>query len=212
MKKIILMTLIFVIMQSVCFAADPSNFINGKKDTINHVHFLEQHRSADLTQDLSITFQTMQLESQISDIGQEEKLQFYYGKERMLLNTFLTRINLNGIKVAIVNYSDHIYVIQWANSSISFGNFTGIPFLDGMKYKDAGNPAATPDSIIPPKTIVYRTLYTSNVEFSNGDWSIKGEWIPTNNSMIINVYLKILDNNNLAKYYSAESPYIGVEQ
>jgi hypothetical protein len=44
-------------------------------------------------------------------------------------------------------------------------SFSGIPFFDGMHYRDAGNPSATPDTLVPPGQIVEKSIYVSNVKF-----------------------------------------------
>ena len=117
-----------------------------------------------------------------------------------------------GINVYIRNKSDEVKVIKWSESTFVAGNFAGLPFLDGMKYVNANNPSALPDTILPPGQDVDKAVYLSRVTFSGIDWYIDGEYIPKNNTLKASLYLKILDSKGNSSYYTISTPQIGMRE
>lgn len=117
-------------------------------------------------------------------------------------------IGVQGIIVDLHNTTDKMMIIKWAESSLSLGSFYGMPFLPGMKYQDAGNPSATPDTIIPPGGTVTQTLYISHVSFSDGNWVQGYAYVRADNSLKSAIYMKVLDPSGNSTYCSAESPSI----
>lgn len=137
---------------------------------------------------------------------------YYTNSTAGLFGKMYSTLMLNGANVTFKNTTKQVMVIRWRESSLSFGNFSGIPFLDGMQYREAGNPSSTPDSVIAPGQTVSRELYVSSVNFysgPNGGWSMNGSFIPRDNSLMITLVLKVLDANEQSKYFSVVSPPIG---
>lgn len=195
-------------MQSVCWAGIIEN---GQKDTANHINFLEPEMlTTKINNDISITFTSLFLESDATGIDKSKISNFYYAKDHGIFGSYLKCISIYGASIDITNNSDQIYVIQWGGSSMKCGTFSGLPFLGNMKYRDAGNPSATPDTIIPPKQTISRNVYISRIKWYDGGWGFNGDLIPIDNHINIQLYLKILDNTNTVKYFSIVSPHIGL--
>lgn len=186
--------------------------VNGQKDTNQHINYLYgEPTKIKLNDQLDLKFGTLYFGYSLADkYGNPNLNNFYYYKERVLFNTNLVYIPVNGVEVELSNHSDQPYIINWAGSSMSCGSFSGMPFLDGMSGRNAGNPAATPDTVIPPGTTVTKILYLSRVSFYDRSWYVNGELIPTDNSLNIRLYLKVADSNNMYRYYAANSPHIGL--
>lgn len=213
MKKLLLICLALLLMQGVCWSAEiNSPVLNGQKDTLDHIQdLMDLPNPINLNDDLTITSETLFLKDVYAGTKEADIKDYFYRKKTDWLGrpTYTCR-SLQGIKVSIANHSDQIYIVQWSGSAMSFGSFVGMPFLSGMKYIDAGKPNVTPDTIIPPKTNITASLYTSDVEFLGGEWYMHGEWIPADNSMNVKLYLKILNSENISKYYTIEFPHLGI--
>ncbi len=121
-------------------------------------------------------------------------------------------LGVQGVYLDLTNTTNKLMIVKWSESSLNLGSFSGIPFLSGMKYKDAGKPHATPDTFIPPNKTVTVILYSSNVSFSNGEWYQGYEFVRVDKSLKANVYMKVLDQNGVFTYCAAESPAIIVPQ
>lgn len=117
---------------------------------------------------------------------------------------------VNGIKVLLRNTTDSVLIIRWSESALSSKSFSGIPFLDGMKYINAGNPSATPDSVIAPGQTLTKELNMSNVKFDKS-WAVLGEPIPKVDGLSFTLTLKVIDSNNSSQYYYLTSPKIIVK-
>lgn len=99
-----------------------------------------------------------------------------------------------GLYVQFINNNSTPAVISWKSSSISAGNKNyGIPFLEGMKYKDAGNPSVTPDTIIPPGQKITKRVFIPDVNFVGSQWIQNG--ITVTPSKDINMTLVLSVNN-----------------
>ena len=91
-----------------------------------------------------------------------------------------TALSAIGLYVNVDNKGSAPAVISWKNSSLSLvykgsSKNYGIPFLDGMKYKDAGNPSATPDSVIAPGQKTTIRVYIPDVSFYGSGWIHRGK-------------------------------------
>ncbi|MDR2006568.1 MAG: hypothetical protein LBP78_04930 [Acidaminococcales bacterium] len=74
---------------------------------------------------------------------------------------------IEGVILNLVNNSGEVLTIRWRESLLACGDLATMPFLPGMKYEDAGNPSATPDTILPPKKRQQLIVYFSNVNLSS---------------------------------------------
>lgn len=126
----------------------------------------------------------------------------YYGEGNYALATM-------GVNIEFENKGTEAAVISWKNSSISTNlkNY-GIPFIEGMKYKDAGNPSATPDTIVAPtqkfvkKVFLPTTVYTGSMF----GWAVKGTPIPCGKDF--NMILVISVNGKLVTFVTPNIDYI----
>ena len=97
-----------------------------------------------------------------------------------------------GLYAQFTNNSNAPAVISWKNSSISSGNTNyGIPFLEGMKYKDAGNPSETPDTIIPPGQKVMKRVFLPDVKFVGSRWIHNGIIVTPSKDINLTLVLSI---------------------
>ncbi len=126
----------------------------------------------------------------------------YYGEGNFALATM-------GLNIEFENKGTEAAVISWKNSSISTNlkNY-GIPFIEGMKYKDAGNPSATPDTIVAPtqkfvkKVFLPTTVYTGSMF----GWAVKGTPILCGKDF--NMILVISVNGKLVTFVTPKIDYI----
>jgi hypothetical protein len=118
-------------------------------------------------------------------------------------------LDVIGVNVTLTNASSEFLTIKSGQSSIAMGNYSGIPFLPGMAYRDAGNPSATPDIIIPPNQSVSKTFLVSSCMFSDG-WNVYGVLLPKANYLTIALYLKVEKADSSAEYASVTTPAIGI--
>jgi hypothetical protein len=117
-------------------------------------------------------------------------------------------LGVQGVYLKLTNPTNKVMIIKWSESSFSIGTFSGTPFLSGMKYKDAGNPSATPDSIIPPQKALSTALFISQVSFEGGNWNQGYAYVRADKSLKASIYMKVLDPDGKATYNSVESPPI----
>ena len=119
--------------------------------------------------------------------------------------------NAVGLDFVLKNNSSQVLVVRWAESALSVGNFSGMPFIGGMKFVDAGNPSVTPNTIIPPGQTLEQRIYVSRVYRSSNTnaWRIDGVPIPKDNSLSFMLSLKVLDSVGNGKYFTVTTPKIG---
>lgn len=110
-------------------------------------------------------------------------------------NDFAT-LSTTGIILAIVNNSNSPINISWKDSTINVdGKQLGTPFLQGMRYADAGNPAATPPTIVGAGQKANLYVFTPNVRFINGSWNNNG--VPLQPSKNISLTIYAMVNNQI---------------
>ena len=122
----------------------------------------------------------------------------------------ITRFNyafgVKGLALRMENLTDNVLVIHWNESVIQIGNSSSMPFINGMKYIDAGKPADTPNTIIPPKSFVNVDVYpATNVDYGNGSWNIIFEPISDEGTTQATITMKI-EEDGTSKYYSYKTP------
>ena len=117
---------------------------------------------------------------------------------------------VSGVLVTFTNNTDNLLIIKFNQSNISLGSLSAVPFIDGMKYKDAGNPSATPDAIIPPHTSIQKQIYADYFQFTNGSWIVNGTPVLRDNSLSAKLYLKIEKEDSTSSYLTIQSPNMGI--
>lgn len=122
--------------------------------------------------------------------------------------------SIAGVGVTLENVTDQIIIIHWGKSNISIGDDSVVPFIDGMKYVDAGNPSATPDTLVPPHKTIPKVIYSAYPKFNDGDWSSfdTGIPVPENDKISGTLYLNVQIGNNEPQYITVPIPNIGVDQ
>ena len=115
-------------------------------------------------------------------------------------------IGVNGISLRMENLTDNVLVVHWNESVVQIGNTSSMPFINGMKYIDAGKPSDTPNTVIPPKSFVNVDLYpATNVQYQLGEWKIMIAPLNTSGTTQASVTMKVEENNE-SKYYSYKTP------
>lgn len=87
-----------------------------------------------------------------------------------------------------------------------------MPFLEDMKYRDAGVGSATPDTLLAPGQSILKAVYISRVRLESNEWSIIGEPVLRSNTMTITLILKVLDDKGTPQYVSVTSPAVGIPE
>ena len=121
----------------------------------------------------------------------------------LICGTRFKAVTIEAINLEFTNDTDNVVLVEWSKSAIFVnGESKGIPFLKGMKYKDAGNPSATPNTILPPhsQTTVYAALPI--FEFCGGGWMSKGAIIRRDIGVKFDYYILLSAN--------AENDYLAV--
>jgi hypothetical protein len=125
-------------------------------------------------------------------------------------------VGIKGVVVKIVNPTDRVMVIKWAESSLSIGSTGGTPFLDGMLWNHAGNPAATPDTLLAPWRYIIKEIYLPQVMEDTRSWSSDKHWmvvpepVRKDNTTTVNLILKIVDGNGRTQYFSTTTPPVWI--
>ena len=116
---------------------------------------------------------------------------------------------VKGVSLKLENLTDNVLVIRWNESVIQMGNTSGMPFLSGMKYIEAGKPASLPNTIIPPKTFVTTDVYpAAKVQYSKSwGWGVLVEPINTGGTSQIILTMKV-EEDGASKYYSFKAPHM----
>lgn len=122
----------------------------------------------------------------------------------------ITRFNyafgVKGLALRVENLTDNVLVVHWNESVIQIGNSSGMPFINGMKYIDAGKPADTPNTIIPPKSFINVDVYpATNVRYDSGSWGITFEPISDEGITQVAITMKV-EEDGASKYYSYKTP------
>lgn len=116
-------------------------------------------------------------------------------------------VGVAGYTVTLTNTTDKLMAIKWSQSSITLGSTTGLPFLDGMKYRFAGNPSATPDAIVPPHQSVKVNVYIPSSYYQDG-WQQGFVGLKADGSLKGVLYIKVVDEDGKESYTTANSPNI----
>jgi len=210
MKKLLLLFLMcFLLVQTTITFASPN--VN---QLIDAAFFAETPQEVLL--DNNVTVKIVSFTVSTADGGTSSD--YYYSKQG-LFNMFAFHPGIEAVTISIHNATDKVAIIKWGESNLTIGNFSGIPFLDGMKFKDAGNPSATPDTLIPPGQTIRKTLNISSVRYgttqtsSDDDWHINTEPIRKDRTTTATVTMKMLIGNNpTPNYYSVTSPAIVIDE
>jgi hypothetical protein len=106
-------------------------------------------------------------------------------------NDFAT-LSTTGIILSIVNNSNSPINISWKDSTINIdGKQLGTPFLEGMRYADAGNPSATPPTIVGAGQKANVFVFTPNVRFINGSWNNNGYPLKPSKNIVTTIYAMV---------------------
>lgn len=122
-----------------------------------------------------------------------------------------TYVGVDGINIFFNNETDEVAIIHWRESIVSVnGKSYGMPYIAGMPYRDSGNPAATPNTIIPPRQTATITVYLPTISFFDGDWYHYPALIPIGGSVKFSCYINTTVNKKTS-YISIETPPIFID-
>lgn len=117
-------------------------------------------------------------------------------------------VRLIGTAVELENNTDNIIVINTGKSSIKIDNFSGLPFVPGMKYNDQNNPSAIPPIIVGPHQSLQQEIMLPCFVFDDeyAEWDpLDAPEIPVSGSLNITLYLNVQDSSG-EKYVTTTSP------
>ncbi|AIF51310.1 hypothetical protein [Pelosinus sp. UFO1] len=160
---------------------------------------------------VSIKFVTLMTGYLVEDWGKS-----YYTSKQGLLGVPYTA-TVEGVRISINNPTTKVAIMKWSESNLSIDSFSGIPFLDGMKYRDAGNPAFTPNTIIMPGQIVEKSLFISNITYAASMSTMKHEWqvigvpIRRDGTTKATVTFNLILGNDQPQYHSISTPPIIIQ-
>ena len=117
---------------------------------------------------------------------------------------------INGLTLVLENTTNNVLVVSWKDSVISVdGQVYGIPFMSGMKYVDAGNPSATPNTVIPPGAKITIAANIPDVGLVSRRWQIHGAPLLKSKAREFSLYLAI-NSNGATNYLTVTAPGIKV--
>ena len=101
-------------------------------------------------------------------------------------------VALTGFTVEITNPTDELVFIEWKNSAVTLdGDSIGVPFLNGIKYKDAGNPNALTNDVIAPHSSIKKGMYLPRVHIRKGDVEYSSRWVHDGAILFKGVFRKL---------------------
>lgn len=122
-------------------------------------------------------------------------------------------LGVRGIDLNLENLSEDVIVIKWNESIIQLGDYNGLPFFVGMKYKDAGKPDKLVNTILLPFSKLNLPIFLANVEWRNGNSFNSSGWkdgyapVKEDKSLQGLLCMKI-EVNGESKYYIFRTPHI----
>jgi len=202
MKRILVLVLgIVTFFQIIAFA----EYVPNGANMSNNVSFATEGRTTNFDNGLSVYFSSVPADFDL----------YYYSSSISDPNCYWTYmlgkpivLAAKGVQVELTNNSDEMMVIKWSESSLEMGTFNGMPFLNGMACANAGNPSATPDSIIPPHKTITIDLLISDIKYEGAGWEQKKQEVKVDGSLNATIYMKVIGNNGSSSYFTAKSPSI----
>ena len=128
---------------------------------------------------------------------------FYWFRKSMSESTYI--LGVTSVTMEFKNLTDEPIAIKWGQSAIHLGNYYGVPFLGGMKYKDAGNPSMTPDTLIPPWGVQEVTLFHGNPKWTSSGWQDGYTYVRTDDTLNAEIIMKV-ESSSGSKYYNYKTP------
>lgn len=116
---------------------------------------------------------------------------------------------VNGVAIEFVNNTPNVVIISWKDSVVSVnGKGYGMPCFANMNYHDAGNPSATPNTVIPPqqKITVYPLVSTVSYGSEGSRW-LNPVPIPRSGKLVFSYYLNVTVNGQTS-YITLVAPNI----
>ena len=115
-------------------------------------------------------------------------------------------LGVEGLVLQLKNLTTDPMTIDWSESRFQLGSYFGLPFLNGMKFIDAGNPEKIPATIIQPGESVEVHLWRGDpyidFEWANGYAKVKADA-----SLRALVSMKVSVDGRVA-YYTFKTPPI----
>ena len=199
MKKVLLPVFIFMslfIFSPLCFAADSTDLT----DTFNHLGFSPTSYTFDNC-NVSIDGALISVEKSYGrDTGDK-----YFVRYKDFLTKYRNFVIAVGMSITVTNNTDDALLINFGKSVFTLGNiYSGIPFTGGVRVKDAGNPAATPDAVIPPKQ--KKSIWLINPQSNTVTHQFPvGEYLSSTTSPIVSFYMCTTSPSGATVYHMLTS-------
>ena len=128
---------------------------------------------------------------------------FWY-QDREKKQTYV--LGVEGIALQLKNLSGEPLTIDWSESRFQLGSYFGLPFMNGMKYIDAGNPEKIPQTTLQPGEAVEVHLWRGD-PYIDFDWTNGYAKVKADGSLRALVSMKVLLPERVA-YYTFKTPSI----
>lgn len=195
MKKLFIAFLVFLLFPSTGFAKDISDIANLVKFFSPPI--LQNVDGLNITPSLPIG------EAEYMFTKLDSKLYYTNG---------VGYVGVIGVQIKFTNTTSSVALVSWKDSVLMIDDVSyGIPLIAGMPYREAGNPSATPNTVIPPKKTVYVNTYVPSPILHNGAWYQQPIKIPKKGFVTFSYYISV-NINNKSSYVNVDIPKIYISE
>ena len=115
-------------------------------------------------------------------------------------------LGVEGIVLQLRNLGREPITIEWSESRFQLGSYFGLPFMNGMKFIDAGNPEKIPQTVIQPEEVVKVHLWRGD-PYIDFDWTNGYAKVKVDGSLRALVSMKVIEAGKVF-YYTFKTPLI----
>ena len=108
------------------------------------------------------------------------------------------------------NLSNEALTIEWSESRFQLGDYFGLPFMNGMKYMDVGNPEKIPATVLQPGAVEEIHLWRGD-PYIDFDWANGYAPVAADSSLRALISMKVTADKRL-DYYTFKTPLIVLPQ
>ncbi|WP_196600064.1 hypothetical protein [Pectinatus frisingensis] len=202
MKRILVLVILLCIIGTTCFAEKNPNDITKNFNYLGFDPITFNEDRIDMTI-LGPVFGVYP-----DSRYQKNKIDGYYITRKDLFGSASFFMTLTGLNLSIKNKTDDAIIVHWNQSVFSLNNFKGIPWIYNMKFSNAGNPAYTPDTIIPPNSSSEVLIASNQIDTSFGYPIFIGPIVGKNTSISESLYMCTSDTSGNLKFYNFIAPNV----
>lgn len=206
--QIILMTL-FVVMGtlSVCGAAH----VTGKSKLLKDYISFDTAQTTKIMGDnrISIDFTGVVGDNYRCKTGSDHNPSTYYFYTSFPENLDYL-VGVKGVNVKLVNNTDGILIIKWSQSTITLGEYNGVPSFPSTTQHNVGAAANVSDTILAPHQEVVMSALVGTLAEEKGTLRSGFHRLTVGEDLHAILALKTVTEDGEEKYTIAESPRIGI--